>query len=185
MTRRAKLAGPTELGKKAPPTKTEKPGKKKEGRPTKFTEKMAKEICDTIATCTTGLKKQCENNSSWPNVDTIFLWRYRNPQFSAQYDDAKNAQMDLMAEECVDIADDMDRDYSMDKNGEVIQNREFTARSKLRVETRKFMIERLRPKRYGINSQSTVTAAVVVQSISENIDPIAASKIYQDIIGSK
>lgn len=185
MTRRAKLAGPTELGKKAPLTKTEKPGTKKKGRPTKFNEEIAKEICDTVATSTVGLKRLCENNAHWPHMDTIFLWRYRDPIFSGHYDDAKNAQMDLLAEECLSIADESGGDYGVNKKGEPMHNREFTLRSKLRVETRKFMIERLRPKRYGPKGQTEITAAVVVQSIPENIDPIAASKIYQDIIGSK
>lgn len=73
--------------------------------------------------------------------------------FLEQYETARAIQADLMAEELIEIADDGTNDY-MEKllqSGETIEvvNTEHIQRSRLRVDTRKWVASKLKPKKYG------------------------------------
>lgn len=86
---------------------------------------------------------------------TIFYWLAKDSEFSDQYAHAKEAGIEAWVDETVDIADDpsLDKIEKLDKDGnptgEMRTDTEAIQRSKLRVETRQFYIERLKPKRYG------------------------------------
>jgi len=84
-----------------------------------------------------------------PDQDTINVWRYEKPNFSGQYAVAKIKQADLLAEDCIDIADDDSRDIKITENGYEAFDGEFAARSRLRVDTRKWLASKLLPKQYG------------------------------------
>lgn len=64
--------------------------------------------------------------------------------------------MDVLAEEIIEISDDShaDEKFITDSNGNVIPvcNTEFVQRSKLRVDTRKWIMSKLAPKNYGDRS---------------------------------
>ena len=62
-------------------------------------------------------------------------------------------QMHLLLDECLEIADDASGDIirHVTKNGREVErvNHEHIQRAKLRVATRKWMVGRLAPKKYG------------------------------------
>lgn len=69
-----------------------------------------------------------------------------------QYTRAKEESADAMADEILDIADDGSNDYMTVTYGEEereVINHEALQRSKLRVDTRKFLMAKMKPKRYG------------------------------------
>jgi hypothetical protein len=68
--------------------------------------------------------------------------------FLAQYTRAKEEQADLMCEEMLEIADDGTNDTMITDFG-LKENKEWTNRSRLRVETRKWLASKLKPKKYG------------------------------------
>jgi hypothetical protein len=74
-------------------------------------------------------------------------------EFQQQYAQAKEAQMDLMAEEIVEIADDGRNDWVQReaKNGGtyVALNDEAIARSRVRIETRKWLMSKFACRKYG------------------------------------
>lgn len=128
--------------------------KKPAGRPTLYSQELADLVCERVATSTMGLARLCESYDDLPNKSTINLWRYRYPEFSAQYAQAKLKQADLLAEEMLDIADDGTNDWmeSFGQDGESIGyklNGEHVQRSRLRIDTRKFLASKLLPKQYG------------------------------------
>ncbi|CAM2737054.1 Uncharacterised protein [Legionella steigerwaltii] len=123
--------------------------KNKVGRPTNYTAALAKEICDVIASNSIGIKKLCAENPHWPNKDTIFAWLKNNSEFSDQYAQAKQCQVELLVEEILEIADDSSHDEVVNEQGNIICNREFIARSRLRIDTRKWLASKLVPKIYG------------------------------------
>jgi hypothetical protein len=88
-----------------------------------------------------------------PSVQTVLKWlREDKGGFVAQYARAKEEQADFMSEEMIDIADDGTNDFMTIEKGDMsyeIENKEVTNRSKLRVETRKWIISKLKPKKYG------------------------------------
>ena len=122
------------------------------GRPSKFTPELAAEICDVVSTTTSGLKRICENNDAFPNVGTVLRWLNENEEFRNQYARATEVQADLLADEMMEIADDTTGDVMMIRKGDEVveaENREFINRSRLRVDTRKWIASKLKPKKYG------------------------------------
>lgn len=122
---------------------------KKRGRPTLYNQKMADLICERTATNTCGIRKLCRLYPDLPEPETINVWRYKYPIFNTQYAQAKLRQADLLAEECLEISDEAYNDTMVDENGKELCNTEFIARSRLRVDTRKWLAAKLLPKQYG------------------------------------
>lgn len=121
------------------------------GRPTLYTQELADEICEQLA-LGISLRTVC-NTDSMPTVKTVFNWFRTYPEFLQQYTRAKEESADAMAEDTLDIADDGTNDWMMinRKDGsEAWQlNGEHIQRSRLRVETRKWLMSKMKPKKYG------------------------------------
>ena len=73
-------------------------------------------------------------------------WREQYPEFAEQLRAAQAARADLMAEEILEIADDSGNDWieKETKRGHTWRepNNEAIQRSRLRVETRKYLMEK-------------------------------------------
>ena len=123
------------------------------GRPSDYSKEIAAKICDIIAFSNKSLQSICEPDDM-PCDRTVFRWLASNAQFSQEYAKAKEAQADFLAEEMLEIADDGSHDYKikLGEKGEyqgVTFDAEHVARSRLRVDTRKFLAMKLKPKKYG------------------------------------
>jgi hypothetical protein len=100
-----------------------------------------------------------------PHESTVRKWaledRKQDPQskaedgFYTQYARARDIGLDAMADELLDIADDGTNDWTerLDsegkKTGQTVPDHEHIARSRLRVDTRKWYLSKLAPKKYG------------------------------------
>lgn len=114
------------------------------GRPCEFTQEVADAICERLAK-PESLRKICLSDDM-PCQVTVFKWLGKYEEFAKQYARAREAQADALFDECLDIADDGANDFMGDDekyNGDAVQ------RSKLRIDTRKWMAGKLRPKKYG------------------------------------
>lgn len=69
-------------------------------------------------------------------------------EFASRYARAREDQADRLFEECLDIADSQEGDVII-RDGIETANYDFIARAKLRIDTRKWMAGKLRPKVYG------------------------------------
>lgn len=105
------------------------------GRPSDFTPKKGDLICQRIATHDCGLDKLCNLFDDMPNPSTIYQWRLKHEEFNKKYAHAKMKQADLLAEQCLSIADNS-------------TNETFTV-DRLRIDTRKWLASKLLPKQYG------------------------------------
>lgn len=123
----------------------------KTGRPTTYTKQLAAKICQRLSEGTS-LRTVCLSDKM-PAASTIFLWMQKYPEFSEQYARAKQESADAMAEEILDIADDGSNDWMeiQLQGGHIkeVVNNEAVQRSKLRVETRKWIMAKMKPKKYG------------------------------------
>ena len=119
------------------------------GRPTDYNPEIAARICELVATTTHGLKKLTVLNPELPHMDTIYVWRYRHKEFAEQYAEAKRKQADLLAEEIINIADDGLNDTYINDDGKVMVDHDVVQRSRLRIDTRKWIACKLLPKVYG------------------------------------
>jgi hypothetical protein len=140
--------------------------RKKMGAPEfPYTEEMADRICDAIATSTEGLEKICRDNPEFPRPTTIYKWKIKFPDFAKKYAQAKSNQADLYVEQLMEIANDTSRDTIDGKDGRETFNAEWVARSRLKIDTIKWIASKLIPKLYGDKNQPdssdpNVTAAL-------------------------
>lgn len=77
--------------------------------------------------------------------------------FLAQYAIAREAQAELYADEIIDISDDSTQDDLFNDEGKRVLNAEWVARSKLRVDARKWIASKLLPKKYGEKIQQELS----------------------------
>lgn len=103
-------------------------------------------------------------------MSTIFKWLRDNPSFSEQYARAKEIQAEAFSDELLDIADDGVNDFVeiQKKNGAVVLcDQENIQRSKLRVDTRKWLMSKFAPKKYGDKLAIDGNLAVGVQLVND------------------
>ena len=124
------------------------------GRPTAYTPELGDLICEGIAN-KKPLARICDESEELPTTRSVYTWLRTHDEFLRNYERAKEDQADYLAEEILEIADDGRNDFmdSADKNGEVSAatklNSENIQRSRLRVDARKWIASKLKPKRYG------------------------------------
>lgn len=124
--------------------------KDKGGRPSIFTEQLADRICQQLSQGIS-LRTVCLAEDM-PCIATVFSWIRTKKKFLAQYARAKEESADAMAEDILDIADDGTNDLMwIKRGGEDVQipDNEVLQRSRLRVDTRKWIMSKMKPKKYG------------------------------------
>lgn len=117
---------------------------KKNGRPSKYTIELGEEICDAIATSELGLAHLVEANPGWPHRANIFNWLRKHPEFRDNYYKAKEDQTEVCVEYMHEIMNEQHK--YVDENGLVKID---VPMLKLKVETMKWHVGKLKPKKYG------------------------------------
>lgn len=116
-------------------------------RPHGYNDEIASKILSMIAEGMS-LNKICKLDEM-PSHDTVYRWLLEKKEFSDKYARAREAQAELFAHEIIEIADDTSGDTITDENGNEKPNNEWIQRSKLRVDSRKWIASKLLPKKYG------------------------------------
>src|SRR3546814_11281656 len=104
------------------------------------------------------------------DLSTVFRWLRdeAHEEFRQQYARARDNQADTLADEILDIADDGSNDYVGEDEK---YNGDAVARSRLRVDARKWLAGKLAPKKYGEKIDHTLAnpdgSPVVFQTIFE------------------
>lgn len=140
--------------------------KAKMGRPSKRTPELIEEIITRLA-CGESLRKICKDEHM-PVKENVLAWMWKDAEFRSQYMAAKEASAEAMLEEIMDIADESSQDMAVGPNGELRANSEVVQRSKLRVDTRKWAMARLAPKKYGLKVNAETQSAIkIINALSE------------------
>lgn len=116
----------------------------------KFTEELFQSICDEIAHSSLGLVNICKKHKV--SAVSFYDWVAKDEDRLNRYVRAREMQADFLADEILEISDDSSKDTTeLEVRGEAIQveNREWTNRSRLRVDARKWVASKLKPKKYG------------------------------------
>lgn len=115
-----------------------------------FTQDIFDRICERIADGES-LRGICQDDDM-PSRVTVFKWLSQNPELANQYARAREAQADAIFDEILSIADDAANDW-MERHGNEdagwVANGEHIQRSRVRIDARKWMAGKLRPKVYG------------------------------------
>lgn len=99
-----------------------------------------------------------------PCVATVFSWMRTKEGFLNQYARATEERSESFVEEMTDISDDGTNDWmeKLGTDGTPIGwqiNGEHVNRSRLRIETRKWIAAKMKPKKYGEPKQPLIDAA--------------------------
>ena len=149
------------------------------GRPSDYTPEKCDEICAEIISGKS-LRSICARDDM-PAVITVMSWLRKHPEFAAQYARAREEQAETYADEIVAIADDGRNDTYIDENGNERVNQDVVARSRLRVEARKWVASKLKPKKYGEKIQTEVSGSMEIRSATELSDDQLASIAMQQV----
>lgn len=120
-------------------------------RPRELTPELAELVCNRISHHALPLRKLCQAEGM-PHMETILQWVRESESFYLQYARAKVAQTELMAEECLDIADTPQMGevtVASMRDGVKITRADMIDHRRLRVDTRKWLAGKLNPKRFG------------------------------------
>lgn len=110
-----------------------------------FEQDKANRICERLAKGES-LRKAAEAEDTAHS--TVLLWVKEHKDFADQYARAREIGYQLLADEIVEISDDGSNDTYQTENGPAT-NHDVIARSRLRVDTRKWMLSKMLPKVYG------------------------------------
>lgn len=114
------------------------------GRPKKYTTELADLICQKISQGKS-LKSIC-SEEGMPSMSSVFNWIHSEKGFLEKYDAATEERTIAMGEEIIDLSDDsLNLAQSVDPKaaGAVV------AAAKLQVDTRKWVMSKMKPKKYG------------------------------------
>lgn len=141
-------------GKKAKKAKSKQQppklkGKRKGSAP--YTEALGKEICERLA-AQESLRSICKDNHI-PSKTTVLRWAYEpGHPLADQYARAREIGYHAMADEILEIADDSRNDFieRLKQDGEqILVDHDHISRSRLRIESRKWILSKRLPKIYG------------------------------------
>ena len=108
-------------------------------------------ICERIA-LGEGLRGILRDDGM-PSLSTVFRWLEANEARREQYARARERQAEFFSDEILEIADDGTNDWMEreTRSGDAVTvfNHEHAQRSKLRVESRKWLMAKRAPKKYG------------------------------------
>lgn len=136
----------------------------RKGNESIYTEGLADEICRRLE-AGEALIAICRDKDM-PPAPTVRRWFTEDYQgFAAKYARARDIGLDHMAEELIEIADDSSRDWITTEDGREIPDHDHINRSKLRVDTRKWLLSKLAAKRYG--DKTTVDLNATLRDASD------------------
>jgi len=110
------------------------------------------EILSAIATTPKSLKTICEEIESAPTAKTFWQWMEHDSELGERYARAKQAQLEVLADQIVDLAD-TERicekvTIKADGSREVVIL-DQVERTKVQIDSRKWLLAKLNPKKYG------------------------------------
>ena len=134
-------------------------GKSNAGRPTDYTEDLADEICSRISEGRS-VHSICKDKDM-PSRPTFYKWLADHDQFLNKYNAATEQRADFHFDEMLDIADSVEPETAE------------VSKAKLQIDTRKWIVARMRPRKYGDNPQEE-------DGESDNAQPVQVTVNVRD-----
>ena len=124
------------------------------------------QILAAIATTPKSLESICKELESAPTARTVYTWLTQDDDFLQRYARAKEQQLQVLADQMVELSD-QDRicekvTIKADGSREVVIL-DQVERTKLQIETRKWLLAKLNPKKYGDKQQVEHSGELNVQ----------------------
>lgn len=147
--------------------------KRGKGRPSSYTQEIGEQIAARLS-LGEPLAQICRDEGM-PHDNTVRAWMAANESFSVAIARARELGFDVIAADCLSIADDSRNDFierlaagdDEDAVKTLAFNAEHVQRSKLRIETRLKLLAKWDPKRYGEKIQTEISGGMRVVSATE------------------
>lgn len=138
-------------------------------RPCEYTDEVAELICYRLSEGES-LRSICRDDAM-PVRQTVRNWLGVRPEFKVKFNEARILQAEGLADELLDIADDGTNDYvdrvRDDGTTDRVLDGEHIMRSRLRVDTRKWVLSKVLPKIYGDKLGVEVSGDTALLAIME------------------
>jgi hypothetical protein len=129
------------------------------GRPTIYNKEVGNKVCELISEGKT--LREIGATEGLPSLAVISAWNVSANElykpFQEQYARAMQTRAIRWAEELLEIADETSKDKMVDEYGNEKPNSEYINRSRLRVDTRKWLLSKVLPKVYGDRQQHEIS----------------------------
>ncbi len=115
-----------------------------------------------------------QDNENMPSRKLFYEWVAKDKELSDHYAKVMDLRSDVLFDEMIDIADDTSNDSVYTETGEKV-NSEWINRSRLRVDTRKWILSKMNPKKYGDKTDITtngekITNIPIIQWVGNDED---------------
>lgn len=151
------------------------------GRPSEYVEEVARQVCVRLADGES-LRAICRDENM-PTESTVRTWALDDREgFAAHYTRARAIGYERLADDLLEISDDGKRDTYIDGDGVERTDNDVIARSRLRVDTRKWMLSKMLPKVYGdkiVQEHTGVDGANLFTDILASVNG-SALKVVKD-----
>jgi predicted CopG family antitoxin len=128
------------------------------GRPSAYDPEKADGVLDRVAAGAT-LTAACR--AAGVPKGTFLEWKRADRDgLSDRYARARDLQLEHWADEIVDIADDAGRDPRVGADGGLAVDHAQVQRCRLRIDSRKWLLSKLKPERYGEGARLKVDGQV-------------------------
>ena len=110
----------------------------------------------------------CLNSRSREEVPSSVTWNQwlkDDEELINNYTRACEERSELIFEQILDIADDKSEDTVYTDSGNAIFNAEFAARSRIKIDARKWMLGKMNPKKYGEKVQQEISGEIKTNSL--------------------
>lgn len=145
-----------------------------------YSAEQIEQVCQLIETSDKGVSRSCAECGL--AIRSFYDTIEASPALAQRYARAKERQADYMADQILEIADDGTNDwmacYDPDNPGYQL-NGEHTRRSSMRIDARKWLAAKLKPKSYGDKLQTDGTLNVTLET------PESAAAKIADIFNGK
>lgn len=118
----------------------------------KYSPELTEKICIGLMEGKS-LTKICKMDEM-PAYRTVVDWLLKYPEFKEKYEFARNVQYEKMSDDILDIADDREFDVDPETGKEIWES---INRSRLRIDTRKWILAHVLPKKFGQKVVNEVT----------------------------
>lgn len=128
-------------------------------RPSSYSTEITASLCERLG-LGESLREICASKEM-PGKSTIMRWLHEHAEFRDQYARAREAQADFWAEQIIEISDTplVGVRTEESESGKKTVHEDMLGHRRLQVDTRKWLMARMAPKKYGDKITQEVTGA--------------------------
>jgi hypothetical protein len=137
----------------------------------KWTEELENSICAEMSINAISLEQICKENG-FPCARSIYRHIIEDEEFSRKYARARELQLQVLADEIIPLADKdricQKKTIKADGSEEVVIL-DQVERTKLQIESRKWLLSKLAPKKYGDRIQQDISGELSVKRVVSDL----------------